>query len=280
VIESHHEHPEVRERLIAWNAARAAAIEDAIARNDRDALREIYEALGEFLEEEARGGEGRRAVLSLDVTNRIIGDLASTTHGQRVLDVGCGPTPVATMAFARSGNATVGVEIAHSLAARARAEAAGLDGARFVVGDAESLPFASGSFDLATCDDTIEHVLDPGRALDELARVVRPGGRLLLISPNHGGLQVLITKWREGLRGRRHPRRSYYVTESHVTEFRWRELRRLLAGRWTVERAYPVGWSDEMVGWKGRVANRAILLGPLWRLSLTLAVLLRRTGTG
>jgi hypothetical protein len=82
---------------------------------------------------------------------------------------------------------------------------------------------------------------------------------------------------REALRGRRHPRRWYFVHDSHTIEFRWRELRRLLGRRWVLARAMPVGWDDVGVGRKGRAMGRLLRLGPLWRLSSSLAVLLRRT---
>jgi ubiquinone/menaquinone biosynthesis C-methylase UbiE len=272
------EDPEVREKLLHWNQERSERWERAVAAGDRAELRTLYQELGEFLQGEARDRPEGRAVLSHEITNALIRRIADTTHGKRVLDVGCGPTPVATMAFAANGNQVVGVEIAPALAARARDEAAAFPTARFAVGDAERLPFADASFDLATCDDTIEHVVDPQAALDELARVVKPGGRLLLISPNHGAVHVIVTKLRERIRGRVHPRRWYYITDSHVLEFRWRELHRLLRDHWRLEKPYPMDWGGAMVGWKGRLASRLVRIGPFWRVSSILIVVLRRTG--
>jgi SAM-dependent methyltransferase len=53
-----------------------------------------------------------------------------------------------------------------------------------VLGDLTSLPFADGVFDAALNIVTLEHVKDPARVLCELARVLRPGGRLLLVVPH------------------------------------------------------------------------------------------------
>ena len=53
-----------------------------------------------------------------------------------------------------------------------------------VLGDLTSLPFADGVFDAALNIVTLEHVKDPARVLHELARVLRPGGRLLLVVPH------------------------------------------------------------------------------------------------
>jgi SAM-dependent methyltransferase len=54
----------------------------------------------------------------------------------------------------------------------------------FVCGDATALPFATASVDAVTCFDVLEHVDDDRRALDESLRVLRPGGALLVSSPN------------------------------------------------------------------------------------------------
>jgi SAM-dependent methyltransferase len=52
-----------------------------------------------------------------------------------------------------------------------------------VVGDLARLPFDTGTFDAAINIVTLEHVTDPGRVICEIARVLKPGGRLLLIAP-------------------------------------------------------------------------------------------------
>lgn len=53
-----------------------------------------------------------------------------------------------------------------------------------VLGDLSSLPFATGTFDAAVNIVTLEHVRDPQRVLNELARVLKPGARLLLVVPH------------------------------------------------------------------------------------------------
>jgi SAM-dependent methyltransferase len=52
-----------------------------------------------------------------------------------------------------------------------------------VVGNAVALPFAAQSFDSVLCTQVIEHVSEPWRVFDEIARVLRPGGRMLLSAP-------------------------------------------------------------------------------------------------
>ncbi|HEY5926057.1 MAG TPA: class I SAM-dependent methyltransferase [Kofleriaceae bacterium] len=63
------------------------------------------------------------------------------------------------------------------------AEARG--GARYQVGTAEQLPFADRSLDLVTAQTVLIHVADPPAVLREMARVLRPGGKLWLLEPNN-----------------------------------------------------------------------------------------------
>ncbi|MBZ5527519.1 MAG: methyltransferase domain-containing protein [Acidobacteriia bacterium] len=68
-----------------------------------------------------------------------------------------------------------------------------------VQGDAQKLPFAAHSFDLVISCETIEHVPDAQRALQEMFRVTRPGGRLFLTTPNYlnfMGLYEIYAKFR------------------------------------------------------------------------------------
>jgi len=58
-------------------------------------------------------------------------------------------------------------------------------GASFAVGDIQSISHQDGMFDLVVSCETIEHVPHPARAVHELARVLRPGGTLLLSTPNY-----------------------------------------------------------------------------------------------
>jgi ubiquinone/menaquinone biosynthesis C-methylase UbiE len=97
---------------------------------------------------------------------------------ERALDVGCG-TGALTIALAPQVAEVVGLDRVPELLALARERAPA--NARFVEGDATTLPFADGSFDLAGTLRTLHHVHRPELVVAELARVVRPGGRVLVI---------------------------------------------------------------------------------------------------
>lgn len=95
---------------------------------------------------------------------------------RRVLDLGCGAGN-SVDAF-RGHDASidwVGVDIADSQEARARRR----DDATFVTYDGIRVPFPDGSFDLVYSSQVLEHVPDPQAHLREIARVLRPGGRLI-----------------------------------------------------------------------------------------------------
>jgi SAM-dependent methyltransferase len=102
--------------------------------------------------------------------------------GQRLLDVGCGLGDAALALGADLGDEVVGVDVSAEMVAgaRARAHAAGRR-ARFVVGDAGALPEPDGAFDVVRSERTLQWLADPGTAVAEMVRVLRPGGLVSLI---------------------------------------------------------------------------------------------------
>lgn len=101
---------------------------------------------------------------------------------REVLDAGCG-VGYGTVALAGAGaKRAVGVDIRQGVILDAR-ERFGSVG-EFMAGDLHGLPFEDDSFDVVVCFEVIARVRDPERALDELRRVLRPEGVLLLSVPN------------------------------------------------------------------------------------------------
>jgi demethylmenaquinone methyltransferase/2-methoxy-6-polyprenyl-1,4-benzoquinol methylase len=94
--------------------------------------------------------------------------------GERVLDVAAG-TAVSTLELARSGAWPVAADFSLGMLRRGRGR-----GVPLVAGDALRLPFADASFDAVTIAFGLRNVADVDRALRELARVTRPGGRLVV----------------------------------------------------------------------------------------------------
>jgi len=117
---------------------------------------------------------------------RILGALGLRA-GQAALDIGCGTGDDvrAMAAIVGPGGRAVGVDVSEALLAEARRRAEGLGlPVAFHVGDAHRLPLADGGFDVVRAERTLQHLADPQRALGEMARVARPGGRIAVAEPD------------------------------------------------------------------------------------------------
>jgi ubiquinone/menaquinone biosynthesis C-methylase UbiE len=99
---------------------------------------------------------------------------------ERALDVGTGAGALA-LALAPLVREVVGVDRVPELLAHARERAMEFGNVELVEADATALPFPDGSFDLAATLRTLHHVPRPELVLAELARVTRPGGRVLVV---------------------------------------------------------------------------------------------------
>lgn len=122
-------------------------------------------------------------------------DRMRAAPGMRVLDVGCGPATDTLALAERVGPAgtVAGVDYDAAMVAEAerRASMAGL-AARVShrVGDAQALPFGDGVFDAARCERLLQHLPDAGAAVREMARVVKPGGRVVAVDTDYGTLAI------------------------------------------------------------------------------------------
>jgi SAM-dependent methyltransferase len=137
----------------------------------------------------------------------------------RVIDVGCGAGWFAGE-LARAGFAVVGVEVAHEPVRRARERFPELE---FLVVSGRTLPFSAGAFDAAWLGEVLEHVVDGIGLLEEVVRVMAPGGRLALSTPDHGRRLRLAL----GL-SRRAFERHFEPRSDHLRFFTGRTLRALL----------------------------------------------------
>jgi len=157
--------------------------------------------------------------------------------GARLLDVGAAYGYAASEAE-RAGFRVAAVEVSSEAAGRAAAQLPG----RIVRARADRLPFESGSFDVVTLWDVLEHLPDPHCAVAEVARCLCPGGRLALTTGDVGSLAARLSGARWHL----------YTLPEHLFFFSRESLRRLLeAHGFRVERmraeggAYPVGYLVE-----------------------------------
>jgi len=179
--------------------------------------------------------------------------LGATRPGpsRRILDVASGVGQDA-IALEATGSRVVGAEPSRRMIGLAELQAAKSAGPlpAWIRSWSDALPFADDSFDAAFCKGALDHFDRPERAIAEMARVVRPGGRVVLAIANFDSLACRASRavdaWRERALGRpvRRGRRGYDVPSDHFTRYEL-DLMREQAERHVsldVVRGISLGW--------------------------------------
>lgn len=146
--------------------------------------------------------------------------LAHVGPGDTVLDVGCGAGEFSAELLG-AGATPIAVDVAEEALRRARERVPGLDARLWRAG--EPLPVQDAAVDSAWAGEVLEHVVDVAPWLSEVRRVLRPGGTLLLTTPDHGPGTLLALALS--------PRRfaaHFEPRSDHVRFFSRRTLRELL----------------------------------------------------
>src|SRR5438105_4359123 len=127
--------------------------------------------------------------LSFLAQKRIVLEMLSGLGG-RLLEVGCGPAPMVDELLARNFEVH-GIDVSPEMIRQAQYRMAGHPLARrceFRVADVEHLPYGDASFDVVVAMGVIEYLPSYGRALQEMRRVLKPGGHVVLTVPNRASL--------------------------------------------------------------------------------------------
>jgi ubiquinone/menaquinone biosynthesis C-methylase UbiE len=176
---------------------------------------------------------------------------------ERALDVGCGAGAFA-LALAPFVGEMVGVDRVPELLELARERAPA--NASFVEGDATALPFEEAAFDLVGTLRTLHHIPRPELVLAELARVTRPGGRVLVID------QIAPADPLDGLaldrfERARDPAHARLLPESDLRQLFEANRLALIRDRREVERRPLAGYLD-LAACEGEARQRALGLAP------------------
>jgi SAM-dependent methyltransferase len=180
--------------------------------------------------------------------------LPRTRDERRLLDVGCG-SGAFTIGASRRGYATLGLSYdeRNNHVARERAEICGASTARFRTCDLRHLDKETdlfGQFDIVICLETIEHILDDKKLMQDMGRCLQPGGRLLLTTPYY--LYRAITKSDDGPFP---PDETGWHVRRGYTPAMLRELSQL-AGLSVEEISYCSGVLSQKITWLMRTAMR------------------------
>lgn len=172
-------------------------------------------------------------------------DYARRYGGDRVLDYGCG-TGELVVEGRRRGLPIEGAEVFYAGGdARAQAAATGLLGTHIHEIRDGRLPCGDGTYDLVLSNQVFEHVEDLDQVLAEIARVLRPGGRLLSLFPSR-------EVWREGHCGV--PFLHRMAPDKSLTHRYAVAARRLGLGYHKGDKK-PQAWADELIDWVARYCH-------------------------
>ena len=138
----------------------------------------------------------RSPTMSLAETLGVVVDLAPADPKARWVELACGPGLIARAMSPRVGSVQ-GFDLTPAMVEKARAEAAGVENVSFEVGDATALDLPDDAFDGAITRFSLHHIPAPIRVLEEMRRVVKPGGTLVIL--NHFRSERRVTGWLEDL---------------------------------------------------------------------------------
>jgi SAM-dependent methyltransferase len=146
---------------------------------------------------------------------------AGQTRGRDILEVGCGEG----MMFEGTSTTPVQMDVSMTRVQRARGKARYL-----LCADGYELPFADASFGLVLLIAVLEHTSEPWRLLQEARRVLKPGGRVLIVVPNDLTMsagRMLLLKWPP-----RYPDHLTFTTPGR--------MRKWLADGFRIRAAFPL----------------------------------------
>ena len=218
-----------------------------------DATRERF---GRTADRLAALQDARAAALEARVVH-----FAEPTGAERALDSGSGAGALA-FALAPHVREVVAVDLVPELLEQARRRAERFPNVTLVEADATKLPFERGAFDLAASLRTLHHIARPELAVAELARVTRPGGRLLVIDQIApvDPLAALELNAFERARDPSHARALADIDLRHLFEANGLVLKRVEYER----EPRDLDAYLDLAGCEGEARERALGLAPPW----------------
>lgn len=123
-------------------------------------------------------------------------EMARLKEGQSFLDIGCGTgfaVRYAAVTMNCNGN-FYGIDLSSKMIEKAGDNSQGYRNVHFYKANVEAMPFESGLFDSAICTNSFHHYIDPSKALDEIYRVLKPGGRIYILDATTDGIMTKLAE--------------------------------------------------------------------------------------
>ncbi|HXF51744.1 MAG TPA: class I SAM-dependent methyltransferase [Dehalococcoidia bacterium] len=193
--------------------------------------------------EEFHAGEHRDSVFFHQRIEDAVVELATRPRAGRVLDVACGLGKQAAR-IASAGPETWGLEASDRMIGLGRYLYDG-SGVIYVRGIAEALPFADRQFDRVVCQGALDHFADAASFMREAARVLRPGGRVIIALANYESLSCRLgrglARVKRALGRPLPPGRPYWEPpEDHNVKGTYAYVRSLGSGTLELERCFGI----------------------------------------
>ena len=197
-------------------------------------------------------------------------DMVDPGQGELILDIGCGRA-IDIVNMSASGATLIGIEPSFVMISHAR-ETLKLDGQNLHVLQSigEDIPIAPGSINKVVCKGALDHFADPGKALQEMAQVIKPGGYAVVAIANFDSLGFRLGKlifWLRRVLKIKNPykRLPWEPPPDHTIKFNYTMLLKLAGQYMVVEKVTGVsmlcctpGWGD-LLAWLPAGLAKSIL---------------------
>jgi len=182
------------------------------------------------------------------------------SEGEEILDVGCGRAFDAIQ-LAKRGGECFGLESSNRMINLAREQLTKDDiEVTLIQGIGEYLPFKDSSLDKVICKGAIDHFPEPSKAFEEMARVLKPQGKAIIVIANFESLGFKIQRYLFRIRcilpwGRTEEAQVWQVPADHTYKFDYPFSKRLLSPHFKIEQSIGISLFFGCPGW-GRLLAR------------------------
>ncbi len=120
--------------------------------------------------------------------------LLTFNEGMNFLDIGCGTGWAVGQAAKLSGNkgSFYGIDLSSGMIEKARENFREFDNFHFIQANSESIPLDDNSFDNIICTNSFHHYLHPEKAMSEISRLLKPGGKIFILDPAADNMFIKI----------------------------------------------------------------------------------------